>query len=202
MQTTSISTAVDESMSQNGDADHDLIVAAQKGSRTALDALVRRHDRWVRHVVYASVGNAVVVDDIVQQVWTTIWQQIGTLIDPARWRSWVYRTAKNAAIDAGLKTARERRKRREFEGREWTDEHTQPVLRLVRAEEHKRMLDAINGLPEIYREPFVLRHLEDWNYAQIGEALNLPIDTVETRLVRARRLLRTALQENLEPVAS
>jgi DNA-directed RNA polymerase specialized sigma24 family protein len=36
--------------------------------------------------------------------------------------------------------------------------------------------------------------MEDWSYAQIGEALGLPVDTVETRLVRARRLLRSALQ--------
>jgi RNA polymerase sigma-70 factor (ECF subfamily) len=187
------------STSNPGDAgsdDHDLVVAAQQGSRSAVDTLVRRHDRWVRHVVYAAVGNAFAVDDIVQQVWTTIWQQIGTLMDPARWRSWVYRTAKNAAIDAGMKNSRERKKRKEFEGREWTDAAETPVLRLARCEEHQRMLDAIKGLPEIYREPFMMRHLEDWSYVQISEALSLPIDTVETRLVRARRLLRSALQGN------
>jgi len=55
------------------------------------------------------------------------------------------------------------------------------------------MLDAISQLPPLYREPFVLKHLQDWSYAQIGDALGLPIDTVETRLVRARRLLREQL---------
>jgi ribosomal protein S3 len=41
----------------------------------------------------------------------------------------------------------------------------------------------------------VLKHVEGWSYAQIGEALELPIDTVETRLVRARRLLREKLAD-------
>ena len=56
---------------------------------------------------------------------------------------------------------------------------------------------AIAGLPVLYREPFVLRVLEGWSYEQIGEALRLPKDTVETRLVRARRLLRERLQGRL-----
>jgi RNA polymerase sigma-70 factor (ECF subfamily) len=55
------------------------------------------------------------------------------------------------------------------------------------------MLEAIAALPELYREPFVLKHLEDMSYKQIGELLDLPPDTVETRLVRARRLLRDRL---------
>jgi RNA polymerase sigma-70 factor (ECF subfamily) len=57
------------------------------------------------------------------------------------------------------------------------------------------VLEAIRGLPDIYRESFILRHVEDWSYAQIAEAMSLPVDTVETRLVRARRLLRTALRD-------
>ena len=55
------------------------------------------------------------------------------------------------------------------------------------------MLESIAALPEIYREPFVLKHMEDLSYKEIGELLGLPSDTVETRLVRARRLLREQL---------
>lgn len=175
------------------DDDHALIVAAQQGSRSALDALIRRHDRWVRHVVYRALGNASAVEDVAQQVWTTVWQQIGTLVDPSAWRAWLYRTARNAAIDASQKSSRERQRRALVDEQTLPDRDGSPALRLVRDEEHRRMLAAINGLPAIYREPFVLKHLEDWSYAQIGEALGLPVDTVETRLVRARRLLRSAL---------
>ena len=60
------------------------------------------------------------------------------------------------------------------------------------------LLQAVQALPVIYREPFVLRHLEDWSYAEIGEVLGLSVDTVETRLVRARRLLRESLQGKIE----
>ena len=177
------------------DGDHELIAAAQRGERSALDAFVRRHDGWVRHVVYATIGNPTAVDDIVQHVWATVWQQIGTLIDASRWRGWLYRLARNAAIDAGMKGARDRRRRSAFSYAEQTaSREVDPAKALIEAEQHERVLDAIRGLPAIYREPFILRHLEDWSYAQIAEAMSMPVDTVETRLVRARRLLREALK--------
>lgn len=181
------------------EGDQELIAAARLGERTALDELVRRHDRWVRNVVYATVTNPAIVDDIVQTVWLRVWQQLGTLLDPARWRAWLYKLAKNAAIDAGEKAAHERRFRVASDRAENEPARTcQPVKTLIGAEERERVLAAIRGLPVIYREPFVLRHLEDWSYAEIGEAMSLPVDTVETRLVRARRLLRTALKRPAE----
>lgn len=175
--------------------DRSLISAAQRGERRALDAFIRRHDRWVRGIVFSTVDNASLVDDVVQGIWTKVWQQIGTLVDSTRWRGWLYTLARNAAIDAGQKRARERKQCLRMTDGDYSDRRDgDPLSALVRSEEHRRMLGAIRGLPSIYREPFVLRHLDGWSYAQIGDALSLPVDTVETRLVRARRLLRDALR--------
>lgn len=182
------------------DGDLELIAAAQQGERSALDAFVRRHQGWVRSVVYATVGNPSIVDDIVQHVWTNVWEKIGTLVDPTRWRGWLYRMAKNAAIDAGLKRAREREHRVDFSTIRCPESRSgDPAKALMDAEQHQQVLSAIRQLSEIYREPFILRHLNGWSYAEIGEAMSLPVDTVETRLVRARRLLRAALKNEVEP---
>lgn len=176
--------------------DHALIEAAQRGERSALDAFVRRNDRWVRGVIYATCGSAQMVDDVVQHVWTRVWQQLGTLADPARWRGWLYTLARNAAIDAGQAAARRRKRQVALdETAPAASREMDPARRLIRDEQERRVLSAIRGLPAIYREPFILRHLDDWTYAQIAEALDMPVDTVETRLVRARRLLRQALED-------
>jgi RNA polymerase sigma-70 factor (ECF subfamily) len=186
---------VDEVVEVGEVGDEGLIAAARSGDRRALDGLIRRHERWVRGVVYSTLGRPEHVDDVTQQVWTNVCQQIGTLSDPRRWRSWLFRLARNAAIDAGQ---RQSRLRRQSAPLPTEHEHPggdgRPVEGLIESEEHRRVLQAIRGLPAIYREPFVLRHMEDWSYAQIGEALDLPVDTVETRLVRARRLLRETLR--------
>jgi RNA polymerase sigma-70 factor, ECF subfamily len=178
------------------DIDCRLIDAARRGERPALDALVRRNDRWVRSVVYATLGRSGLVDDVVQHVWTRVCEQLGSLVEPTRWRGWLYTMARNAAIDAGQKAARDRKRQTSVDSLDRLgDRQSDPAQSVMQTEQHRRVLNAIRGLPPIYREPFLLRHLEDWSYAQIGEALSLPVDTVETRLVRARRLLRSALAD-------
>ncbi len=175
------------------DADLPLVEALVRGEPEALGELMRRHERWVRGVVFGLTGRNDLTDDVVQQVWATVWQQIGTLREPSSWRAWLYR---RATIDAGK--AWQRRKRREMPIDEDVPlpapDRIRPDKEVMENERRQQIMQAIRSLPPIYREPFVLRHLEGWNYAEIGQVLGLPVDTVETRLVRARRMLRETLQ--------
>jgi RNA polymerase sigma factor (sigma-70 family) len=172
------------------------VTAARQGDRPAADQLVRENDPWIRSVIYGVTGRADQVDDIAQQVWAQVWERFDSLQDPARLRSWLCAIARNAAIDAGLARKRDLRGGEVHEG--IADPRTARETggaqnRAIGSETEQLLLRAIEALPALYREPFVLRHLEDWSYAEIGEVLGLPVDTVETRLVRARRLLREML---------
>lgn len=178
-----------------------VIDAVRAGDRNAFGELVRRHDRWVRGVIYGVMGERDRVDDVAQQVWSAAWMRLGELRDTARWRPWLYRLARNAAYDAGRDIARRRARFRssaaekagEFARSAGVDRST-PDGAIEQDERNGGVLKAIEGLPAIYREPFVLRHLNDWSYQQIADAMGMPIATVETRLVRARRCLREALK--------
>lgn len=177
------------------DPEAPVIEAIQRGDPHALAELIDRQGRWVRGVIFGATGRLDEVDDVAQSVWIRVWREAGQLQDPARWRPWLYRIARNAATDA----LRGRRRRRRLLGG-WLERarlrgpHEDPPDRgVVGDERHQVMLAAIASLPVLYREPFVLKHLEDWSYRKIGEALGLPTNTVETRLVRARRLLRQRL---------
>jgi len=180
--------------SEARDMDEPLFEALGSGDEGALQELMQRHARLVRGVVFGVLGRSPEVDDVCQQVWIKVWRQAATLEDKRRWKSWLYRLAHNAAVDAGRKTTRRRKLWHGlttlFSGESHTDDSGG---RMQRSEVHERVLRAIAALPEIYRQPFVLRHLEDWSYKQIAEAMDMPVDTVETRLVRARRLLRESL---------
>lgn len=179
---------------------HALVSAAQSGSRPAADKLIRDHEGWVRGVIYGVTGRRELVDDVAQQVWTQVWQRLGSLNDPRRLRPWLYAVARNAAIDAAQDHRRRSAIGLEFVADGLGDAQTRsPVRSAVGNELREMLLRAVEALPALYREPFVLRHLEDWSYAQIGELLGLSVETVETRLVRARRLLREMLEGKVEP---
>lgn len=176
-----------------------LVSEARKGCRAAADSLVRENDHWVRSVIFATLGRSDLVEDVAQQVWMQVWERLGSLQDPARLRSWLYAVARNAAIDAG-QSARRRRSAAIDPLSGVLDDHRtpSPAAAVTGDETHRLLLSAVQALPVIYREPFVLRHLEDWTYAEIGQLLELPVETVETRLVRARRLLREMLKDKVE----
>lgn len=173
-----------------------LVRDARDGDRTAADRLVMLHDGWVRSVLFGVAGRVDALDDLSQQVWTQAWLRLNSLEDPQRFKQWLYSIARHAAIDAGIASKRRAGRTRGDDALHSLPseaETADPQRRVQRVELHEKLMRAIQGLPAIYREPFALRHLEDWTYAQIGELLGLPVETVETRLVRARRLLREAL---------
>ena len=59
------------------------------------------------------------------------------------------------------------------------------------------MLDQALTLPPEYREPLLLRCVQALTYQQIGAILDMPVTTVETRLARARRMLRQEVGERI-----
>ena len=185
-------------MAIDAEAWRQVVADARRGDRAAADRLVRENAAWIRSVIFAVTGRADGVDDIAQQVWARAWEQLDTLEDPSRLRSWLYSIARNAALDANEAGRRQRQAQKELSEHAATPRETSPVLRLAADELRTHVLEAIRALPVIYREPFVLRHVEDWSYAEIAAVLGLPIDSVETRLVRARRLLREWLQGKVE----
>ncbi len=182
-----------------------VIDAIRSGDRFAFGELVRRHDQWVRGVIYGVLGDHDRVDDAASEAWAAAWRRIGELRDITRWRPWLYRIARNAAIDAGRDLTRRRRRepQRELDmvtmdtvSAERMGDRT-PDGAVSGSEQHGEVLSAIEELPALYREPFVLRHLNGWSYAEISDAMRIPVDTVETRLVRARRKLRDSLKHML-----
>ena len=186
------------------DAEQPVIDAIRGGDRYAFEELVRRHDRWVRGVIFGIVGHRDRVDDVAQQVWAAVWERIGELRDPTRWRPWLYRLARNAAIDVGRDVTRQRRRSQKLalhpgvnaEAASRINGQT-PDGEIISAEERREVLAAIEALPRLYREPFVLRHLNGWSYREIADVMDMPVDSVETRLVRARRFLCESLKHKL-----
>lgn len=65
------------------------------------------------------------------------------------------------------------------------------------ADAAQRLLHQAMTLPAEYREPLLLRCVRALSYQQIGEILDLPVTTIETRLARARRMLREEIGDQL-----
>ncbi len=101
--------------------------------------------------------------------------------------------ARNTARD-GMRKARRRRELCRSSELAHVQEQLPSYESSLRQEEHAAVLEALAGLPEKYRLPLMLRVVEQWDYDQIGQALDLSRGGVESRLYRARKKLASILK--------
>lgn len=176
--------------------------AAQRGSpaadsrdRATVGAQWREHRRWVAAVLLAHMPRHAELEDLLQEVALTFVARGHELREPAALRGWLRTVALNTARMAA------RRVRLPVadtsgENDELADPDTERRERQRdAAAEAEQALRITRQLPEPYREALLLRCVDGLSQKQIAETLGVPETTVETRLARARRMLRERLEQ-------
>ena len=166
-----------------------LVCAAQKGRKDALQQLLTRNWSWLKGVVYNVAGNADELDDIMQDICIKVITKIDTLREPECFRPWLAVLARRQALQYRRRNARKPVRLSEEIIEQKCDENNQLFENIEEKERYKQLMLAIHSLPEKYREVFMLQHSGDVTYGQIAEILDVPVTTVQIRLVRARRML-------------
>jgi RNA polymerase sigma-70 factor (ECF subfamily) len=179
----------------SGDPDIVLIQAAQKGDKKALQALLTGNWVWLRGLAYGVLGRTQDLDDIMQEICLRVITRIHTLRDPQCFKGWLAMVARREAL---------KHCRRKWGG-VYVDvdgEDVQlespddgPLEGLERRELADRVKAVVEELPQKYREVFLLAATGELTYAQMAEVLNVPITTMQIRLVRARRMIQSQVTE-------
>jgi len=182
-----------------------IVARACDGDRAALEALWRDHRRWVAAIVLAHRPRSVEVDDLMQEVAVKFVAKIDTLRDPGAFRPWLRQIVLNACRGAArqlkptlrLADSRDEDEHGAFTPASEQSRETAAERRVGLSDTAERVLERALTLPPEYREPLLLRCIQSLTYQQIGEILELPVTTVETRLARARRMLREEVGEEV-----
>lgn len=152
-----------------------------------------------RHLVYGYalrlLGDASDAADVTQEVLVRLWRQ-GDGVEPERRTAWVLRVTRNACLDA-LRARQTRRAYTPIDAQavDLAPCNGESPYGLTEAADFQRRLEhALDRLGEPYRSIVVLREIHALPYADIAEALDLPLNTLKVYLHRARRSLREALR--------
>ena len=177
----------------------ELVSRAAAGDRAALETFWREQRRWVAAVLLAHGSTGTDLEDLLQEVALSVCEHIQHLKQPERFRPWLRSITLNRARSAGRVESRRRQRIRPLE-----PEHGSSEVPTAAADsDADQVLEILQRLQPEYGEPLMLKALQGFTQRQIADALDLPETTVETRLVRARKLLRMELdrQGSVTPTA-
>ena len=167
-----------------------LVCAAQRRDKEALQQLLVRNWPWLKGLVYSVVADAAEVDDVLQDICVRVITKIDSLREPERFRPWLAVLARRQALRHRQRQAKKPiRLSREIAELQ-CDENAQGLLdNMEHREKSQQISEAVRALPEKYREVFMLAYSGDSTYAEMAEILDIPVTTVQIRLVRARRMI-------------
>lgn len=189
--------------------DDTLVAASRRGDALAFSDLVQRHQHRVYSLCLRWLGDAGIAEETAQDVFLAAWRGIGAFRSEARFDTWLRRITVNKCRNVRLSHRRKARDRHDsLDGDPTTDE--QRPLQLVHGgrgpeglreqREASRLLqEALAELDDDHREVVLLRDLEDMDYDEIAQLLDVPRGTVKSRLHRARAALAARLTPRIGP---
>lgn len=182
--------------------DEQLIEQFTKGCGRSYEELIRRYETKVHNLAMRLTRNSEDAEEVLQDVFLTVYRKIEGFEGKAKFSSWLYRITVNAAF---MKL----RKRRQDQAVSLDDmmPHYQHKI-IANRNSHSAQADsmamnneirdaleqAINKLPEDYRAVFILRDIDGLSNKAVGDILDLSIPAVKSRLHRSRLMLRKRLR--------
>jgi RNA polymerase sigma-70 factor (ECF subfamily) len=175
-------------------------VNATRDARIDWQAELQRHDRWLRSIVYARVGEPGAVDDVMQDVALAAVRQSSPIADQSKVAPWLYRLAIRYVLLYRRKMGRSRKLLDRYAQRfrpSPSDDHVDanPLAWLLSQERRDLVRKALQQLRGGDIEILMLKYTENWSYHAIAEHLAVSHSAVEARLHRARERLRMTLAE-------
>ena len=184
-------------------SDKELAEKAKAGDQSAFEQLVIENQNKVYSLALRLVNDREEAADLAQEAFVKAWQGLSSFQGESSFATWVYRLTTNVCID-------HLRKKKRREGVEpsvslndeesgWAepaDRESDPQLLLERSERGKALARALAKLPDWQRRTLVLRELSGLSYQEIGDALDIDLGTVKSRIARARLSLRKILLED------
>lgn len=185
------------------DPDRERVARWQAGDESAFEELVRIHERRVFGMLYRMMGTREEAEDVAQETFLSLHRHGRSFRSEARFSTFVYRVAANAALNRRRSLGRSRTRVRRLEIRQAAGDDLPSAPRSPEdATEGSEMTAqvhlALQRLAPAMRLPLVMYEMEGLSYGDIAKSLDVAEGTVKSRIHRARQVLRRELAPVVE----
>jgi RNA polymerase sigma-70 factor (ECF subfamily) len=181
----------------------DLVRAAAAGDAAALDRLLMRAQETAWRFSTSVCGHADDAEDAMQEALIKTYRYVGRIREPEAFRTWLYRTVRNACLMGRRKRAGEPTQLRSLDEvlpgpdgplfSDAPDPRKNPEQLADNARLRRRLREAMRRLPGPYRAIVFLREMEGLSTREVASVMGVSEDNVKTRLHRARIQLQADL---------
>ncbi len=172
------------------ESDAQLVAFALDGNRDAYGELVRRHQTRAYNVAWRIVGERQDALDVTQDAFVRAYDALASFDRARPFAPWLCAIVTNLALNL----AQRKRPAQALDQENWAAPAADPAQRVLEAERQARVQEALRELPPVWRAVVELRHFQDFSYAEIATALDLPLSDVKSHLFRARQRLKQLLE--------
>jgi RNA polymerase sigma-70 factor (ECF subfamily) len=169
--------------------DAQLVARSLAQDHEAFGQLIDRHASAIVNLAYRMVGNQAEAEDLAQEAFLAAFKALGTFRADAKFSTWLYRIASNKCKD-WLRVKRPGQGQYDVDADEQLDLHVSedrtPEDLLSQQQVGQELERAIQRLPPLYREAFVMKHVEGLSYEEMEEILRVSADTLKMRVYKGR----------------
>ena len=188
-----------------GDTDKQLVAKVQSGDKRAFDLLVIKYQHRIFAIISRYVKDSAEVHDVAQEAFIKAYRAIGNFRGDSAFYTWIYRiainTAKNYLVSRGRRPPASDVDMDDAEfyaGSDMLRDNASPEQQMMRDQLEEVVFKAIKSLPEDLRTAVSLREMEGLSYEEIAEVMGCPVDTVRSRIFRARE----HIDKHMSPLVS
>ncbi|MBU0709237.1 MAG: sigma-70 family RNA polymerase sigma factor [Candidatus Omnitrophica bacterium] len=168
----------------------DVLIRAAEGEMRAFEEVYKATSSFVYNVALRVSQNSADAEEITQDVFMKIYRNLKKFRFRSAFKTWVYRITVNTAINHYRKSRKEEKDRVDYETISGTlAGNSSSADEAIRDDNEQRLKALLDKLKPKYKICLILREIERLSYEEIAVILNIPINTVRSRLKRAREAL-------------
>ncbi|WHZ05698.1 sigma-70 family RNA polymerase sigma factor [Neobacillus sp. YX16] len=162
-----------------------------------IDQLMQEYSDDILHLVYTYVKNRTTAEDLTQEIFLKCYEKLNQFNQQATLKTWVYRIASNHCKDY-LRSWHYRKITLSDKILDYIPSKSKQVEEEIIANSEENILtNAVMNLPLKYREVVFLHYYEELSLAEISKITTVNINTIKTRLKRAKELLKDKMIEEV-----
>jgi RNA polymerase sigma-70 factor (ECF subfamily) len=167
------------------------------GEPERFESLVRKYTRLGGAIAFGILGDYQLAEDVVQEAFFKAFRVLRSLKEPGKFKVWFSGIVRSTALDE----VRRRQARGDVKASQLGHARVSqseapdapPLEAQVQQEARLKVMETIRELPEDDRMVIVLKYMEGLSYKEVAEIVGSSVSAVESRLFRARQVLKSKL---------